>query len=328
MRTTLTMGLVALAMSGCRESGDDKRNGNSTDDYEVDIELVQTIADEWLPKSNLEGLIFEMVTDAAGCTLPKWAFFMPYLYNPETNKAEGMHMVDMSYPIDVVEENRPRILMYDVEDDGTYTPGGIEWYFEPPGGEPLAEQPTLFNIPMDGMMEPHVPGVQNLHYDLHGWMWVTHPDNKYGYFSAFNNAMEPPDWYFDMEASVFDALKFFSPQVRADAEYVVGDCVDGLGIAENNDAMLGLGDPYSPSTLYTDVNGIWVGSEFTVADDGSGVVPEMFGQQMYGPNEDGFYYIRTWMGSRVNPDGMFAEYHRFLGCSEPKVPVECINLPF
>jgi len=323
MRVT-TFLLAGLALTAaCRGGDGDGTDGTNTEDI-VDTELLEQVGAEWQTKANLDNMTVELVTDARDCDVPRWWFAQPYNYNPETLKGDGIHMVDLSYPIDQFEENTPRIVMYNIEQDGTYTLAGLEWYFEPPGQEPLAEQPTLFGVPMDGMMEPHVPGRQQLHYDLHGWIWITSPDNDYGYFNAFNEAMEPPPFWWDYEPTVFDSFKFFDPTVREGLGYVMGDCADTEGVRYTNDALVGQLDPFAPDTLFYDVNGIWLGQQWTIHESEVTEVPTLHEQTFAGPDADGNYYLRTWMGSRVNPDGMFADSHRFVSCNEPAIPADCM----
>ncbi len=318
MTTLLVAGITLTSLGACR--GEEPE-----EEVIVDVELVESVAALWREQANLETMTVETVTDARGCDVPKYWFASAYPYNPETMAGDGIHMVDMSYPIDQYEEERPRTVMFHINEQGGYELAGIEWYFEPPGQQPLDEHPTMFGgVPMDGMMDPHVPGMQALHYDLHGWMFITHPDNDYGYFNEFNLGQTPPEWYLTDELTVFDSYKFFDPGVRGDLGYVAGDCIESAGVPHTNDSLIGTMDPFAPDTLFTDVNGIWLGSQWTVPAADVTEPPVMHGQTFDGPDADGNYFHRSWFGARVNPDGVLAPEHRFVSCMEPAIPAECM----
>ncbi len=297
----------------------------STTTTPVDFALLEQVAAEWEPLADLELLTGERFDDENGCSVPRWWHLSPYFYNAQTALGQGVHMIDLSYPVDQVEASRPRSIDYHLDDDGHYVLAGLEWYFEPPDHQPLEVQPTLFGVPMDGLMEPHVPGLQSVHYDLHAWVYLTSPDNEFGYFNPFNEAMETPDFYYDYEPVLYDSLKFTYAPIASDLGYVEVGCVDEAGVRWVNDSMTGALDPFLPDTLFYDVNGAFLGTQWTVPESSTvDEAPTLFQQTFAGPDADGNYVLRAWAGERINPDGLFAAAHRFVSCDEPPTPPDCL----
>lgn len=321
MRWTILASMTLLSAAACRGTEEEP---NTSTVYEFDEEALFAIEEEWRDQDMLFRST-ETVVDARGCDVDKWWFASPYSYDPNRLVGDGVHFVDLSFPIDEIDPSRPRIIMFQLEEDGAYTQAGLEWYYEPPGGQAAEEQPTLFGVPLDGMMDPHVPDRQSVHYDIHAWLWnYISDENTYGWFGLFNEAMTYPAWYKDFEPVMFDSFKFFDPGLRVDLGYTEDlGCTENEGYALHNPALKGMLDPMNPETVFVDQNGMWLGAEWTAADDGSGA-PTLHGQVMHGPNADGDYFLRSWQGLRFNPDGFFADQHRAVSCSAPPTPAECM----
>jgi hypothetical protein len=315
--------MTLLSAAACR-GGDGDGTGTTTGGENFDEEALMQVMAEW-ENQDIAFRSTETVTDARDCEVDKWWFVSPYGYDPNTEKGDGIHLVDLSFPISEIDPSRPRIIMFQLGEQGEYIQVGLEWYYEPPGGEEAEEQPTLFGVAMDGMMDPHIPDRQQVHYDIHAWLWeYTSPDNEFGYFGLVNQGMTFPEWYRDYEGVIFDSFKFFDPGLRVELGYTEDlGCIESSGYALHNPAMKGALDPFMPDTIFVDQNGMWLGSEWTAADDGSGA-PTLHGQTMSGPNADGDYYLRSWAGHRMNPNGFFGDTHGAFSCSDPVTPSECL----
>jgi len=115
--------------------------------------------------------------------------------------AMGMHYVNLGLASDmVVNEVTPEILLFVDTDEGPKLVG-VEYFVAadgafvgplfdmtlPAGWIWLTPAPTLFEVSMDGPMEPHAAGVMPWHFDLHVWLWHGNPD---GMFAEFNPALK------------------------------------------------------------------------------------------------------------------------------------------
>lgn len=323
MRSSLAVVMVGLALVGCRRGVEDTGHMHHV---EVDLERIEEIADIYAKYEDINLLLQETITDMNGCVGPRWQNTIMYAYHPQNLHGMGVHFIDITYPMDSYDEEIVRIVLYDLNDKGEYELAGLEWYFEPPNGEALDETPTVFGIPMDGIMPGHTPE-QGYHYDIHGWFYKTHPDNQHGYFNEFNPGMRAPDWYYDAEPVLLDAFKFYDPTVAPALGYTtVGDCISteagDAGIPITNDSLVGLADPFQPDTLLVDVNHLPMAIQWTVPDDGSGAPEPLLGQDW--TLEDGNYVLRLWQGFRTNPLGMFGVTNPAFSCEEPQLPPQCM----
>lgn len=318
-------GLCALGLLACR-GGTETTDHSHTDEAEIDLALVEQVTESYARYADIGVAAAEVTVDAAGCPAPMWVNTIHYAYDPVNLTAMGVHLIDPSYPIDQFEEQRARILIYDLTPTGQYELAGLEWYFEPPGGGELDELPTVFGVPMDGMMEGHTPA-QGMHYDLHGWLYKTSELNDYGLFNEFNEGYTVPDFWLEIEPSILASYQFYDPTTWATLGYTQGGaCMEGdagdVGVPLTNPDLVGDLDPFAPDTLLLDVNGLLLGIQWTVADDGSGP-PTLFQQEMTSDG-NGNYVLRVWQGFRTNPLGFFAPTNPTFACDEPALPAECL----
>lgn len=304
MRIATTLIASALLLGACGDRGTDT-------EHELDEELIAQIMEKYEPYDDISKMIEEVAEDVNGNVIPKWYNTHFYEYNRETLHGMGVHVLDITYDIQMYEEERPRILQYEYEEDGSYALAGLEWYFEPPGAEALPEQPILFGIPMDGIMKPHIQG-QTDHYDIHGFFWRPHESLKHNYFGEFTPSMAPASWWFDLEPALFSAFPLgdldpahYEP-AREGAGFpsTPGPCIEGAGFPLVHADRVGARDEVDFDTLLVAPDGLLLGVQWTYPDDGTGAPPPMFGQEF--TQEGDNWILRVWSGVVTNPDGLFA----------------------
>jgi hypothetical protein len=103
----------------------------------------------------------------------------------------GVHYANQKLIADgVLDPLRPEVLVYQPGPHGTLSLGAVE-YFKPDADQDLDtndDRPTLFDVPFDGPMLGHEPGMPK-HYDLHVWLFKHNPA---GLFAAFNPSVQCP----------------------------------------------------------------------------------------------------------------------------------------
>lgn len=366
MRTPLMILTLSTLLGAC---------GNGRSDFvpadllrpdggvQPNLERLQEVADMHAQYNDLGLLASQLVEDARGCVVPQYQNTLFYVYNvleaqlyfagqADTIPAMGVHVQDVTYDITQVLDERPRIYLYNLDEQGHYELAGLEWYFEPQDQNPLADVPVLFDVPMLGVMEGHIPG-QGFHYDMHAWPYgFTDLDrNLYGYFGENNFAMPPPDWYLEYEPTAF-ALFFtfvlpgpyfvnptaqaaYSP-VDADGDGAPaspGDCVSAAegdigyrylnnspGAAEDD-----LIDPFAPEYLLYDGNGLAIGYEWSVPKSVMPSAPTLFQQSFYEDETGENWVLRVWWATRSGLAGIFEPAPLTFSCQEPAIPIECLG---
>ena len=99
----------------------------------------------------------------------------------------GVHFMNFARAAQPVDPERPSMLLYGPEPDGSMTLLGAEW-FQPDADQNLAtdgDRPTLWGRPFDGPMPGHSPEMP-VHYDLHVWLFDNNPA---GVFAPWNTSV-------------------------------------------------------------------------------------------------------------------------------------------
>ena len=104
----------------------------------------------------------------------------------------GIHYVNFALLDDVIEAERPEILVYIPSGEGLRLVA-VEW-LKPDADHDLTtddDRPFLFGQPFNGPMEGHEPAQPRefFHYDLHAWVWQANPA---GMFEDWNSMLSCP----------------------------------------------------------------------------------------------------------------------------------------
>lgn len=103
--------------------------------------------------------------------------------------AMGVHFINPQLLDGKVEPEKPEVLIYDREQDGSLRLVAAEWMVPE---QAVDERPLLLGMEFGGPMAGHEPlmpaGLH--HYDLHVWLWT---ENPAGLSAPTNPAMECPD---------------------------------------------------------------------------------------------------------------------------------------
>jgi hypothetical protein len=216
-----------------------------------------------------------------------------------------------------IDVDQPHVLMYQLEEDGTYTLAGVEWLVPTEG---LDEAPEQFGYPFDGPMPAH--GELPEHYALHAWLYIENPN---GMFTSYNSALVPPTWVDDMHATLGAAMLLGTDTEATAAGYMSNiDCIDdpdagGMGVHWVNPGITTL-DPVQPQVLLFEDNGgtdTLVAVEWLVPTEGLTEAPVLIGQTFDGPmpaHDDlpEHYALHMWL--KANPGGMFSPFNPTVGC--------------
>lgn len=103
--------------------------------------------------------------------------------------AMGVHFINPQLLDGKVDPEKPEVLIYDREQDGSLRLVAAEWMVPKQAAD---ERPSLLGMEFDGPMAGHEPlmpaGLH--HYDLHVWLWT---ENPAGLSAPTNPAMECPE---------------------------------------------------------------------------------------------------------------------------------------
>jgi hypothetical protein len=97
----------------------------------------------------------------------------------------GFHYVNPSLLSDPgIDPNKPEVLLYEELPGGRLRLMAVEWFTVDPDQDLStdARRPVLFDVPFDGPMPGHEPGMP-VHFDLHAWVWKHNPE---GVFFGWN----------------------------------------------------------------------------------------------------------------------------------------------
>jgi hypothetical protein len=239
-------------------------------------------------------------------------------YAADANGGIGIHFVNPDAL--GIQADRPNILLYNLEEDGTYTLGAAEWIVPITWVE---EAPVLFGRTFDGPILAHHDDMVD-HYELHVWLFE---DNPNGLFALSNPSLSPPSYWEDLEVSYNAIQKYVDPdQALADGYVSSSLCVadsDGAGMGihfVHHDA--GYLDPAHPNVLIYQPGPAGkltlAAAEWQAPADIFGAAPTMFGRSMDGPyhgdNEMKQHYeLHAWLFA-ANPNGIFHPFNPMLSC--------------
>jgi hypothetical protein len=103
----------------------------------------------------------------------------------------GIHYTNQALVADgVLDVTKPEVLVYQPTRAGKLRLGAVE-YFQADADQDLAtdaDRPSLFDLPFDGPMLGHEPGMP-IHYDLHVWLYRHNPA---GMFAMWNPRVHCP----------------------------------------------------------------------------------------------------------------------------------------
>ncbi|MDP9403443.1 MAG: hypothetical protein M3P85_08930 [Actinomycetota bacterium] len=97
----------------------------------------------------------------------------------------GFHYVNPSLLSDPgIDPTKPEVLLYEELADGRLRLVAVEWFAVDPDQDLSTDagRPVLFDVPFDGPMAGHEPGMP-VHFDLHAWVWKHNPE---GVFFGWN----------------------------------------------------------------------------------------------------------------------------------------------
>lgn len=101
----------------------------------------------------------------------------------------GVHFLNLGYVGPELRPDRPQVLIYEPDAQGTLRLVAAEWFV--PANLVSGPPPSIFGQQLQGPMEGHRPIMPAgfHHYDLHVWLWK---DNPAGMFSPTNPDVSCP----------------------------------------------------------------------------------------------------------------------------------------
>lgn len=259
-----------------------------------------------------------------GCEEPRWAALGVPLYD-DLQGGRGLTLMDRAAApqASTVQEGEPNQVTYHLDDDGHLHRAGAGWYGVvadtqgPPSLFDLSEEEAELAWQAD-------PGM----WWTHAWLWSPSPDSTLGWFGAFNEDLQAPTWYAAGAGALRDAALAFDPVLAANRNFppAVGACIVGadgdVGYPRTSTNLVGQLDPSQPDTLLYDAGGRPLAVQWTWPDDGA-PPPDLFGLPLHGPDADGHYTLRAWVGERINPRGYFHPSLPSFSCAAPPPPPAC-----
>lgn len=247
---------------------------------------------------------------------------VPRYERASEGQGEGFLGVPFLNPdVSKVSADQPKLLYYNLADDGTYTLLAAGWAVS---AKDRDSPPSLFGKTFDGPYE----GGQYLprHYALVAWLFKENPD---GMFARYNPEVTPPA-YLDTLTKSWRALQPYISGMKAkEAGYtntekcVMGDG-GGYGVPFVNEDVSSPTDPTKPPVLLYRLTSSWgyrlLGAEWYVPVDQVESPPSMFGQEFtempgHSPKMDQprHYGLHVWSFS-ANPKGLFEPYNPAIRC--------------
>jgi hypothetical protein len=294
----------------------------------VDARMV-ALAESLDGLTDLEAVANEVLVTPDGCEVRRWTqvgIGVGPAFVGDGNAGLTLQDRSVEYNGLILAEDAPEWLRFALAEDGKVERAGVSWRFM---GD---EAPDLFDdVGTDiWVREPYMSD-----WLLSAWLWVTSPDNHLGWFGMSNAAMEGnPAWLWENREAVVYSIDNLQTAFGGGTSAVpLGACIEGADGDVGHPQIVGqVGtlDVNAPDTHIRDAAGQPLAVQWTWPDDG-GPPPSLFGRPLDGPDADGNYFRRMWLGYRLNPRGIFHPSLPEFSCADPPPEPECAHhliLPF